>query len=252
MSDEAAWVTALNACTYHKILKERQISHDKFWREYGLYDEMIRHSGYPGEIVPTILSRIEPESTILDIGAGTGAFAIPLAEAGHHVIALDPSEYHLSILKSKGECEMICSLWDEKAAGEIPPVDYTLAAYSFIDEGITSFLRRAINHGKKGSFFIYRAGERDPLLDFASGPAEQISYRHITAILEALGIEYLLDGFIRNFHLPFELALKRARNTLRTEEEIVSFLRDHQRLHMEKEILQVAFRDEDMLITIRQ
>ncbi len=252
MKDEAAWVTALNACTYHKILKERQISHDEFWREYGIYDEMIRHSGYPGEIVPTILSRIEPGSTILDIGAGTGAFAIPLTEAGHHVIALDPSEYHLSILTSKGECETICSLWDEKAAREIPPVDYTLAAYSFIDEGITDFLRRAIDHGKKGSFLIYRAGERDPLLDYAGGPAEQISYRHITGILEALGVGYKLDGFIRDFHLPFDLALKRARNTLRTEEEIRTFLRDHQRLHMENGNLQVAFRDEDMLITIRQ
>jgi len=250
--DEQAWVSALNACTYHKILKERQISHDEFWREYGIYDEMIRNSGYPGEIVPTILSHIEPESTVLDIGAGTGAFAIPLTEAGHHVIALDPSEYHLSILRSKGECETVCSLWDEKAAEEIPPVDYTIAAYSFIDEGITGFLTRAINHGEKGSFFIYRAGERDPLLDFASGPAEQISYRHITGILEALGIEYMLDGFIRDFHLPFDLALKRSRNTLRTEEEILSFLGDHNRLHMENENLLVAFRDEDMLISVRR
>lgn len=248
----SAWVDALNACTYHKILKERQITHDEFWREYEIYDEMIRHSGYPGEIIPRILSSMEPESTVLDIGAGTGAFAIPLFEAGHHVIALDPSEYHLSILRRKRDCETICSIWSEKATEEIPPVDYTLAAYSFIDEDIIGFLKRAISHGKKGSFFIYRAGTRDPLLDYANGPAEQISYRYITEILDSLGIEFTLDHYVREYHLPVPLALKRAGKSLRTEEEIITFLKGEGRVHMQDGDLSIGFRDEDMLITTRQ
>ncbi len=49
-------------------------------------------AGYPGKLLPFILDALEGSLTVLDIGAGTGFFSIPLAQAGHLVTAVEPSE----------------------------------------------------------------------------------------------------------------------------------------------------------------
>jgi ubiquinone/menaquinone biosynthesis C-methylase UbiE len=48
--------------------------------------------GYPAEVFDTIISRfsLTPESAILDLGCGTGNVAIPLAQRGLRVCAVDP------------------------------------------------------------------------------------------------------------------------------------------------------------------
>jgi len=48
--------------------------------------------GYPAEVFDTIISRfaLTPSSEILDLGCGTGNVAIPLAERGFRVHAIDP------------------------------------------------------------------------------------------------------------------------------------------------------------------
>lgn len=43
-----------------------------------------------------------PNSKILDIGAGTGRYSIPLSEEGYQVTAIELVKYNLGILKSKG------------------------------------------------------------------------------------------------------------------------------------------------------
>ena len=48
--------------------------------------------GYPAEVFDTIISRfaLTPSSEILDLGCGTGNVAIPLAERGFRIHAIDP------------------------------------------------------------------------------------------------------------------------------------------------------------------
>lgn len=45
----------------------------------------------------------EDINTILDVGGGTGAFSIPLAEKGFKVVHFDISEEMIAIAKSKAE-----------------------------------------------------------------------------------------------------------------------------------------------------
>jgi len=65
-------------------------------RHFGpLYNHMTRANLEAlGEIAP-------PGSRIIDYGAGTGRLALPLAEAGHHVVAVEPSAEMVRVLDAK-------------------------------------------------------------------------------------------------------------------------------------------------------
>ena len=62
---------------------------------------------------------LKDNSNILDIGCGPGSFAVPLAEAGHSVVALDPAEKMLDILRERlapgysGRVKTVLGLWEE-------------------------------------------------------------------------------------------------------------------------------------------
>ena len=89
------WRDFVRESSYIHILKERKISNDQFWRSYGVYDQILNHSGYPGEILNRIFSFISPGTSLLDIGAGTGAFSIPLSRQTSRTVVVDPSGYQL-------------------------------------------------------------------------------------------------------------------------------------------------------------
>jgi len=63
------------------------------------YQQQMIDAGYPGDLLPFILKELENQSTVLDIGSGTGFFSIPLAGAGHHVTAVEPSAEMINIMK---------------------------------------------------------------------------------------------------------------------------------------------------------
>ncbi len=62
---------------------------------------------------------IQSGMTVLDIGSGPGSFAIPLAQRGAHVVALDPASRMLEILQENlppplaGSVECIEAMWED-------------------------------------------------------------------------------------------------------------------------------------------
>jgi len=58
----------------------------------GFYNRRQIDSGYPGRLLDTVMKNLAGSSTVLDIGSGTGFFAIPLAEKGISVTAVEPSK----------------------------------------------------------------------------------------------------------------------------------------------------------------
>ena len=65
------------------------------------YDQRLASEKYPGILLDKIISHLPFNATILDCGAGSGFFTVPLAERGHKMTAIDPSLPMLQILKSK-------------------------------------------------------------------------------------------------------------------------------------------------------
>jgi len=68
-----------------------------------LYDEWCRATGYPGPILNRVLSFVDETFRVLEIGPGTGAFTLPLAERVRELVALEPSPAMRAVLQRRLE-----------------------------------------------------------------------------------------------------------------------------------------------------
>ncbi len=100
-----------------------------------VYDQWYGDRDDIGPIVEAI-SAGGNRRRVLELGAGTGRLAIPLAAAGHHVVALDDSAAMLERLRAKlvvatGE---VIPLLADAAGPEVPdgPFDVVLGAFDFL------------------------------------------------------------------------------------------------------------------------
>jgi len=100
------------------------------------------------EVLDHLLPLARPDDTWLDIGAGAGRYALPLALRGREVIALDPSAGMLAALREQAAEHGIANVlpiegrWPvDPAAGPAPTADAVLIANLGYDvEGIGPFL----------------------------------------------------------------------------------------------------------------
>jgi precorrin-6B methylase 2 len=65
------------------------------------YDQEQSKSGYPGKLLDPVLAELENYPSVIDIGAGSGFFTIPLLQRGHNVTAIEPSKAMTEILLNK-------------------------------------------------------------------------------------------------------------------------------------------------------
>ncbi len=83
---------------------------------------------------------IEPEATFLDLGAGTGAWTIFLAQRARQVTAVDPSPAMLKVLRENvaeaglTNVEVVEGAWPHV---DVPPHDYSLCSHAMY--GIPDF-----------------------------------------------------------------------------------------------------------------
>ncbi|MCX8123950.1 MAG: class I SAM-dependent methyltransferase [Spirochaetes bacterium] len=68
-----------------------------------LYEKRNAEFGYPGKLLDYLIEHLYKYNvtSVIDVGAGTGAFSIPLAQAGFRVHAIEPATGMRSILSSK-------------------------------------------------------------------------------------------------------------------------------------------------------
>ncbi len=65
------------------------------------YDQRMSAEGYPGELVKLVHTIFTGCKNVIDIGAGSGHFAIPLAQKGYSITAIEPSSAMAAIFKEK-------------------------------------------------------------------------------------------------------------------------------------------------------
>ncbi len=268
------WKDFVTRTSYLQTLAEEKISNDQFWRSYGIYDQALMYSGYPGEILAKISSIISPGATLLDIGAGTGAFAIPLSRKTSRTIAIDPSEYQLQILSLKARQEGLTNIttikkgWKDVLPSEISAavvsdvdisrepasksdnyaVDYSLAAYSLFDEDIEHFLTKMIDATKKGVFIVFRANGIDSLSEFAYGPKPYADHNCLYHILSDLGYRFDVMLFPRNYSLPMDIVFQQYRFSKKSHVELLGHLSREDRLQEKEDGIWASFQTTDALL----
>lgn len=123
---------------------------------------------------------IQPEYKIIDIGAGSGVLAIPLAEQTKHVTAIEPSFNMLTSLKRKAENEKITNItyiqkkWEEiDIDKDIKDQDIVIASYSLAMYDMQEALIKMDKAAKEGVV----------IFTFAGGIAGSSNYEELWSLL---------------------------------------------------------------------
>lgn len=107
----------------------------EFWdKRAKQYNELMKQNDRIAQMISKL--DVDPECTVLDIGAGPGTLAIPLAKMVKHVTAVEPSTEMLSCLK-KNASEMgitniryINKRWEDVKPEDVGEHDVLIASYS--------------------------------------------------------------------------------------------------------------------------
>jgi SAM-dependent methyltransferase len=109
----------------------------------------------------------KPTDTVLDIGAGTGRYAIPLSKQVASVTAIEPSAAMRNHLEKKQAAAQISNivtlplLWEDITIGkEIEPHDIVLAAHSCTMYDLKDALLKINRAAKREVWLILFAGNR--------------------------------------------------------------------------------------------
>ncbi|MBX3015065.1 MAG: class I SAM-dependent methyltransferase [Caldilineaceae bacterium] len=127
----AAW----HSCTVQDPCHRGDAAVDlAYWADHATgYDEDSRTPGNYEGTLAAIQALVRPTDTLLDVGAGAGRFALPLAHAARHVTALDHARPMLALLQQKVLQQRLANVTTVEAAWEtatVAPHDVVLAAWS--------------------------------------------------------------------------------------------------------------------------
>jgi SAM-dependent methyltransferase len=141
-----------------------------------------------------------PSSTVIDVGAGTGRFALPLAAHVEHVTAVDPSDAMLAILRRDADERGVTNLttvderWEE-AGDAVADVVFSAFVLTLVPDA-AAFVSK-LGAAARDHVFLYLGsyaedGVLDPLWRHFHGRprAPGASYIDALALLSELGIDF--------------------------------------------------------------
>lgn len=140
-----------------------------FWKDRAVsFDRATKLSPPDQALLATVLKSIDSNTTVIDIGAGTGAWTIPLAKVAYRVTAVDPSPAMLDVLKSNLKAERITNVgivqaqWEE---AEVSNHDVTLCSHSMYSvPDLAAFVNKVNEKTLKRAFMILRLKSRNGVL----------------------------------------------------------------------------------------
>jgi len=171
--------------------------HDN-WGEY--YDFVYEQTfgGYYDALTAetlNVIKQILPHATIIDFGAGTGRLAIPLAEHGYKVIAVEKSagmvnEFKRKLSTGKAEIEILnCSISEyDGANADLAIALFTVLSYSISEEELTKNLQAICKSVGAGAYFFF---DLPGTLFFQSGRIIQKESANFNRIVDIAATEQL-------------------------------------------------------------
>ncbi len=201
----------------------------KFWQRYEKHAR--KKSERPDPLLDFVISNMEAGDTVLDIGAGSGRWTIPLAKKAGMVSAVEPSpemagllQQSISAFKTKN-IEIVPTSWEKASVSAHDIAVCVHAMYSSPD--LSGFVRKMENHARKRCYLAVRLFHADSVLGELSLAIYGHRHDSVNAViafnaLHSMGIYanvMIEDSLYRWKNDTFEEAFERARRHLRLENE---------------------------------
>jgi SAM-dependent methyltransferase len=140
---------------------------EKRARSRGYSDEECRRDR-DDPLMQFVLGRLEPEDTVLDVGAGIGRWSIPMALICRKVTALDKLPGMLDIIRENASYENVKTIetvqgdWQEV---DLEPHDYVLSSHAaYASPDIVDYARKMECLSRKACYIVLRFPKHDGVL----------------------------------------------------------------------------------------
>jgi len=141
-------------------------SPERFWeRRAQRFARFSRELNPSDPFLRFVEQRLLPDDTLLDVGAGTGRFALPLARRAKQVIAVDPSAAMLAELSRGAAAAGLANITIVEARWEdarVAPAEVALCAHVVYPiREIGPFLGKLDAHVRRDGLIYMRVGQVD-------------------------------------------------------------------------------------------
>lgn len=232
------WTRHKDSSSWNRWLKEKGISNEEYWDNHVFgdrYEEYNRLAGYPGKILDRMVRLLDSDSSVLDIGAGPGAFAIPLAKVARKVTVVEPSRGQVTRLMRRADreglenIEVINKRWQDVELDELGSYRLVNAAYCFqmpdilealqmmVDvTGGVLFLISMVDHGFTDVYeSVFREKGTDP------------DYIYLYNVLHQMGYPANVEVITRHYQLPLDMQIEMLRGSYDFRPELEQRLIDY-------------------------
>ncbi len=156
------WIEA----TEHASWRKRRRDMTEFWNKRSRrYSESLKYNDRSMKIISRL--DIDPECTVLDIGAGPGTLTIPLARLVKHVTVVEPSSGMLACLRENAVDEGLANItcinrkWEDATTGaDLDLYDVVIASYSLAMLDMKAALSKMNEVAKRSVHLFTFAGGR--------------------------------------------------------------------------------------------
>jgi SAM-dependent methyltransferase len=196
------------------------------------FDSAVRRKARerPDTLLDFVAEKLRPEHTVLDIGAGTGHFALPFARRVRSVTAVEPSASMADLLQKNAAAEGLNNIHLVDATWEAAQVEAHDAAfcshamYSSLD--LVGFVRKMEWKARERCFLVMRMPSHDGVMRELSlriygQPYDSPNFWVGYHVLYDMGIyaSVVMEPFMRCWtDDSLDDALRRARRHLRLED----------------------------------
>ena len=136
------------------------------WR--GVAARLDRGADYPDSLLEFVMSRLEPGWTVLDVGAGVGRWAIPIAGRVRAVTCVEPSSAMRQMLEERSRAHgrrnvtTVGMPWPE---ADVPVHDVAVAVFSmYTSPDLVGFVRKMEASARQACYLALRVPAHDGII----------------------------------------------------------------------------------------
>ena len=166
MIEEIDWNKMWMEATENASWNKRRGDMTEFWNKRSRrYSESLKHNDRSVQMISKL--DIDPECTVLDIGAGPGTLTIPLARIVKHVTVVEPSSGMLACLRANAADDGLTNItcinrkWEDATPGaDLDLYDVVIASYSLAMLDMKAALSKMNRVARRSVYLFTFAGSR--------------------------------------------------------------------------------------------